>query len=129
MTVRRLIVVSAALAVALTVGLPIGSGTTVPGVVYPVKTLVTDTHISISKDKFTRHGVTRWPRGAQIRFEITNKGSKRYVLQIWSERTLPMRPHGGHDSMLVNWNYRGKYLYRTLVNGKPAGPKGWILIF
>jgi hypothetical protein len=125
---RRLLALSVVVAAALAASVPSGPATTVPGVVYAVKVLITDTKISIQKDKFTRNGVSRLPRGAQIRYEMTNKGTKPYVLQIWTTKSGTMRP-GGHDSFLINWNYRGRYVYRTLLRGRPAGPKGLIIIF
>jgi hypothetical protein len=125
---RCLLALSVVVAAVLAVGLSLGSATTVPGQVYPSKVLITDTKISIQKDIFTRNGVSRLPRGAVIRYEITNKGTKPYVLRIWHTTSRVMRP-GGHDSFLINWNYRGRYLYLTLLRGRPAGPKGWIVIF
>jgi hypothetical protein len=125
---RRLLSLSVVLAAALAAIAPPGPATTEPGVVYPVKVAIMDTKILIQKDKFTRNGVSRLPRGAQIRYEITNKGTKPYVFQIWRTKTNAIRP-GGHDSFLVNWNYRGRYVYRTLLRGRPAGPKGLIIIF
>jgi hypothetical protein len=126
---HRLIAVFAVVVAALAVGLPMAPATTVPGVVYPIKVVVTDTKISIQKDKFDRNGQIRYPRGAEIRYEITNRGSKPYVLEIWGARSIALRPHGGHDSILVTWNYRGRYLYRLLLHSRPVGPKGWIVIF
>jgi hypothetical protein len=69
------------------------------------------------------------PRGAVIRYAVTNKGTRPYVFKMWETVTSAIKPHGGHDSFLVNWNYRGRYLYETLYRGKPAGPHGFITIF
>ena len=55
--------------------------TTKPGVIYVVKTPVDDKGIHIPKDQFTRNGVTRYPRGAIIRYEFINKGSKPYAVR------------------------------------------------
>src|SRR5882762_951174 len=84
--------------------------TTEPGVVYPVKTTLTPAGITIAKDKFTRKGNARYPRGAVIRYMLTNRTTKRLVVQIWPTRTNPSAP-GGHDSILVNWHYRGRFVY------------------
>jgi hypothetical protein len=102
--------------------------TTEPGVVYPVRTTLTPTGVMIAKDKFTRNGNARYPRGAVIRYMITNRTTKRLVLQIWTVKTKPIKP-GGHDSILVNWNYRGRFLYRELAGKTPFGPTRYVTIF
>ncbi len=104
--------------------------TTTPGQLYIVKVTVTDTAIRVPKDQFTRNGITRYPRGAEIRYAVTNLGSRPYIFEIWGARTAPIKAHGGKDSVLVAWNRRGTFLYRTLLaSGKPAGPKGIVVIF
>jgi hypothetical protein len=103
--------------------------TTTPGVIYVLKTTVDDTGVHIPKDKFTRNGITRYPRGAQIRYEFTNKGSKPYAVHMWGADTVVMRAHGGHAAMFVNWQYRGDYHYWRLVRGKRVAPVGTIIIF
>jgi hypothetical protein len=102
--------------------------TTEPGVVYPVKTTLTPAGITIAKDKFTRKGNARYPRGAVIRYMITNRTTKRLVVQIWTTRTKPIAP-GGHDSILVNWNYRGRFVYRQLAGKTPLGATRYVSIF
>jgi hypothetical protein len=103
--------------------------TTEPGVVYIVKVVLTDKKISIARDKFTtKTGVTRYPRGAIIRYAITNKGKRPYAWRVWGADTPVMKP-GGHESILVNWHYRGTYSYELLFRGKPVGPRGQIIIF
>ena len=102
--------------------------TTTPGTVYTLKVVITNTSISIAKDSFTRNGASRYPRGAIIHYAITNKGNRTYSFRIWDETTNPIRP-GGHDSVLVNWNYRGSFVYETLFNRKPVGVKGTVSIF
>lgn len=104
------------------------AATTRPGVVYPIKVVLSDKSISIAKDLFTRGTVARYPRGAIIRYVVTNKGSKPYVFKVWGTATGPIKP-GGRDSLLVNWNYRGTYTYLTLYRGRPAGPRGRVEIF
>jgi hypothetical protein len=102
--------------------------TTTPGIVYVVKTVITDTKVTIARDQFTRHGVHRLPRGAQIRYAITNKGTKAYALKMWETVSPVMKP-GGHAALFVNWQFRGTYRFVLLYHGKPAGPKGVIVIF
>jgi hypothetical protein len=104
------------------------SRTTEPGVVYPVKTTLTPAGITIAKDKFTRNGNARYPRGAVIRYVITNRTTKRLIVQIWTVKTKPIPP-GGHDSILVNWNYRGRFVYRQLAGKIPLGATRYVSIF
>ena len=103
--------------------------TTEPGVIYVLKVPVDDKGIHIPKDQFTRKGVSRYPRGALIRYEFTNKGTKPYIVHMWGADTLTMRPHGGKDSMLVNWQYRGQYHYWRVSKGKRLKPVGTVIIF
>jgi hypothetical protein len=102
--------------------------TTTPGVIYVIKTVVDDKGIHIPKDQFTRNGVTRYPRGALIRYEFTNKGTKPYAVRIWASDTLVMKP-GRKQSTLVNWAYRGDYTYARIYKGHQIAPIGKIIIF
>jgi hypothetical protein len=103
--------------------------TTTPGVIYVLKVTVDDKGIHIPKDKFTKNGITRYPRGAQIRYEFTNKGSKPYAAFVWGADTVVMKPHGGHASLFINWNYRGTFHYYRELHGKRIKPIGTIIIF
>jgi len=94
-----------------------------------VKTTLTDAKIVMHEPaRLVRKGIIRYPRGAIIRYDVTNNGTRAYALKVWDTVTRVMKP-GGHDSFLVNWNYRGRYVYRTLFRGKPLGPKGLIEIY
>jgi hypothetical protein len=131
MTARRIAVgVAAAAALCVGVNSAVAPATTIPGVIYPIKVTITNTAIIIPKDQFSLHTkYPRYPRGAQIRYEITNKGTRPYSFKMWGSFTGVMKAKGGKDSILINWNYRGKYLYEVLYKGKPAGPKGYVTIF
>ena len=125
---RRLVLLVAVAAIAV-VAASGASSTTVPGQVYAIKVTITDKAITIQKDKFSLHSpYPRYPRGALIRYEITNKGTKAYALKIWQTTTVAIKP-GGHDSVLLNWAFRGAFVYETLSKGKPAGPRGHVTIF
>jgi hypothetical protein len=101
-------------------------GTTRPGILYDVNVTLTDTKIRLSHKSDT--SLTRMPRGAYIRYAIANRGTRRYVFRIWATQSSPLRP-GGRDSLVVNWNYRGRFAYLKLFRGKPVGPKGYITIY
>jgi hypothetical protein len=129
---RPVLAASAAAAALLLVAFVAGADarpqTTTPGVIYVVKTVVTDKKIVIARDQFTRHGIHRLPRGAQIRYAITNKGTRPYSLKVWETTSDVMKP-GGHTAIFVNWLFRGTYRFFLLHRGRPVGPKGIIVIF
>jgi hypothetical protein len=102
--------------------------TTTPGVIYVVKTTVDEKGIHIPKDKYTRNGVTRYPRGALIRYEFVNRGKRPYAVRMWGADTTVMKV-GGHTAMLVNWQYRGDYTYARLYKGHQIRPIGQVVIF
>jgi hypothetical protein len=122
---KRVLIVSV-LAAALIA--PSALSTTKPGVLYIVPVTITDKTVAIQKDRFTRHGVTRYPRGALIRFSVRNKGTKTYALRIWGEDTDPIPP-GGKGSILVNWTTRGKYTYMRVYRHKAIPPVRLVVIF
>jgi hypothetical protein len=128
---RQWWMLTAALLVAAAISGPgaASSRTTTPGVVYVVPVTLTNTSIVIPKDKFSIGKYPRYPRGALIRYSITNHGSRAYIFKIWASTTAKLRPHGGHDTLLLNWSYRGRFVYETFYRGKPAGPRGYVTIF
>lgn len=130
---RKLTVTAAALAAAAAVvpaaATPARPQTTTPGVIYVLKTAVDDTGIHFPKDKYTKNGITRYPRGAQIRYEFTNKSSKPLAVYVWGAETLVMKPHGGHATIFINWAYRGDYHYWRIYRGHRIAPVGTIVIF
>lgn len=103
--------------------------TTTPGVVYVLKVTVDDKGVHIPKDKYTRNGITRYPRGAELRYVFTNKGTKPYSVFMWGAETDAMKPHGGHATLFINWNYRGTYHYFRKLRGHALRPIGTIEIF
>ena len=124
-----LVASSAALVAGLAQVASAASKTTAPGQVYIVKTTLTNTAIIIPKDKFSVGlKYPRYPRGAAIQYKVTNKGTRPYSFEIWAGKTRVIPP-GHTDTLLVNWNYRGTFTYKTLYNGKPAGPHGTVTIF
>ncbi|MFL5926788.1 MAG: hypothetical protein ACJ77E_07625 [Gaiellaceae bacterium] len=124
---------TAAAAVVLAAILPAATqaqpSTTKPGVIYVLKVPVDDKGIHIPKDQFTRKGVTRYPRGALIRYEFTNKGTKPYAVHVWGADTVVMKARGGKAAMLINWQYRGEYHYWRISKGKRLTPVGTVVIF
>jgi hypothetical protein len=123
----RLLAVTVALIVAgAAVSSHAARGTTVPGLLYVVNVTLTDNKIQLSHK--SDRSLTKLPRGAYIRYAITNRGTRRYVFRIWATQSGRVRP-GGKDSLVINWNYRGRFAYLMLFHGKPVGPKGYITIY
>ena len=116
--IRKALLVIGCLA-ALGLGGQAALATTKPGVIYPVKVVITDTKITVAHDNYVH--------GAIILYRFQNRGTKPYTFEMWGVRTAVIAP-GKRDTMLVSWNYEGKFLYQSLFKGKPAGPKGFIRI-
>jgi hypothetical protein len=94
--------------------------TTKPDILYKLSAVLTDKTINLRD--------TRLPRGTMIRYTIINQGSRTYALQIGTAKTSPIPPKG-RAVIRVNWDYRGRFLYRSLYHGKPAGPHGTVTVF
>ena len=93
--------------------------TTAPGIVYTVPAVLTDKAIDVTE--------TEIPRGAVIRYLIVNRGSRPYAVQVSSVATHPIPPNG-RARLEVIWNHRGRFVFRTLYRGKPAGPRRLISV-
>jgi hypothetical protein len=116
-------------AVVVPAATPARPQTTTPGVIYVLKVPVDDKGIHIPRDRFTRNGISRYPRGALIRYEFSNKGTKPYAVHVWGAETVVMKARTGHASMLVNWAYRGDYHYWRIYRGHRIPPVGTVVIF
>jgi hypothetical protein len=93
--------------------------TTQPTVLYTVPAVLTDKSIRLTH--------TRIPRGVVIRYTIVNHGRRPYALQIWTGVTRPIPPKG-RARLTVNWDYRGRFVYRMLYRGRAAGPHGSVTV-
>jgi hypothetical protein len=100
--------------------------TTKPGILYIVNVTLTDKKIRLSHR--SDRSLTRMPRGAYIRYVVTNRGTRRYAFRVWETQSATIAPRR-RDTVVVNWNYRGRFPYLTIYRGKPAGPKGYITIY
>jgi hypothetical protein len=112
-----------AAAVAMLAAVPFASAerhTTLPGIVYTIPAVLTDKEIELTH--------THVPRGVTIRYTILNRGSRPYSFQIWKAQAGSIPPNG-RARLRVNWDYRGRFLFRTLYRGKPNGPRGSVTVF
>jgi hypothetical protein len=93
--------------------------TTQPNVVYTIPAVLTDKTIKLSH--------TVLPRGTVIRYTVVNRGSRPYALEIGKAATRAIPPHR-RARIRVSWDYRGRFVYRTLYRGRPTGPHGSITV-
>jgi hypothetical protein len=93
--------------------------TTKPGIVYRVPVSITDAGIRVSH--------ARYVRGAVIRYVVRNNGTRPYRFIIHGIATRVLAPRKV-ENVLINWNYRGRFLYRTTYRGRSTGLKGYITI-
>ena len=113
-----------------------GSGaTTSPDVLHHVNVILTPRGIQIPKDQFVKKdGVTRYPRGALIEFNLKNDSNKPLSVQMavvgGSKITIaghrlagiasagkPIAP-GAVRHWKLSFYFRGKFEMRTLAGGK-----------
>jgi hypothetical protein len=110
-------------------GVALGApATTAPGKVYTIKTTMLPAGVTIASDRFTlKNGTPSWPRGATIRYSITNKTKHTLRLKLWIAKTKPIPP-GGHVYVTINWIYRGRFLYQELDGKKLVGTPHYLVI-
>jgi len=107
--------VAAALAAA-TVGLQSAQATTVPGRLYISSLMITDTTIKVHIRRHLWSATIRYPRGAEVRYLVVNRGTRAYSLDILGSRTGVLRP-GNRTSILVYWGRRGSFVFRASPRG------------
>ncbi len=91
--------------------------TTQPGVLSVVKLVITDDKIVVRGDKFmTRTGIPHYPRGSDVRYDVRNRATRPFRLNILGSSTGMLAP-GRQSSILVYWSRRGKFVFRALPNG------------
>jgi hypothetical protein len=94
------------------------SATTTPGLLYVKRLVITNEKILISGHTRPRmtDRVQRYKRGVLIRYEVRNRGTRTFSLNILGSSTGTLRP-GRRTPILVAWNRRGSYAFRALPNG------------
>jgi hypothetical protein len=113
----RAVAATAAAVVAVGVGSAQGSrATTSPGVVSASKLVITDQAIMVRIRRHTWASVVHYPRGAEVRYDVSNHGTRPYSLDILGSVTGRLAP-GRRTSILVAWTHRGKFVFRALPNG------------
>lgn len=110
--------VAAALAAA-TIGLAAArpaSATTVPGRLYITDLVITDTTIKAHIRRDTWSATIHYPRGVEVRYQVLNRGTRSYSLNILGSVTGRLRP-GRRTSILVYWGRRGSFVFRASPRG------------
>jgi hypothetical protein len=116
MTPLRLVL---AFGAALVVGALAGASqaTTTPGVLSVAKLVIRDDKVVFVRDDFmTKMGFPHYPRGADVRYDVRNLGTRPYSLNILGSVTGAIAPRG-QRSILVYWGRRGKFTFRVRPNG------------
>jgi hypothetical protein len=100
--------------------------TTTPGLLYVKRLVITNEKILISghtRPKLTDR-VQRYKRGVLIRYEVRNRGTRAYRLNILGSSTGTLTP-GRHAAILVGWNRRGSFTFRA----RPGGPRMRVVVY
>jgi hypothetical protein len=111
-----------AAAAALFAGLlaPSGEATTKAGLVRRIDVTLTDSSVSIERN--------RWKRGTVAHFQVVNKGTKPHNFVVggfWRSRVL--RP-GERQMLAAVLDIRGNYLYRSTLDCG-ASTRGVLVVF
>jgi hypothetical protein len=91
--------------------------TTQPGIVYVEQLRITDHAILVRNRRRRWSSTVRYFRGAEVRYEVTNRGTRTYSLDILGSVTGPLTP-GHRTSILVYWPRRGSFTFHA----RPTGP-------
>ena len=113
---RLCLVVGAALLLGALTGA--SHATTTPGVLSVAKLVIRDDKVVFVGDEFmTKMGIPRYPRGADVRYDVRNLGTRPYSLNILGSVTGTIAPRA-QRSILVYWGRRGTFAFRV----RPDGP-------
>ena len=101
-----------------------GPATTTPGVVYRVDVIIKDAKLTVDH--------TRYQRGALIRYHVTNLGRREYRFVAHRLKSPGVRPWK-MVRVLVPWDIRGRYVYKTQVRRggawRDTGFKGFVTVY
>lgn len=116
----RLLVLLAAIAASCAVLPGSGEATTRTGLVRRIDVTLTDSRVTIERN--------RWRRGVVAHFQVVNKGRKPHnfvVGAFWRSRVL--RP-GERQQVEAVLDIRGRYLFRSTLDCGPA-MRGTLIVF
>lgn len=115
---RASFAVAAAVAVATaTIGcVHAAQATTVPGRLYISDLVITDHAVKVHVRRHLWSETLHYARGAEVRYEVLNRGTRPYGLDILGSTTGMLRP-GRRTSILVYWGRRGSFVFRASPRG------------
>ena len=120
-----LIVLVAALAgVAMLATAPAATATTEPAVTFFVHVPVNDARVVISCPACPGHHQFR--RGWAAHFDVVNRGTKPYTVDIGGLRTRELRP-GQKQRLSVYFDNRGRFQFKVVGSTLPK-QKGWLRV-
>jgi hypothetical protein len=96
----------------------VAHATTQPGIVYVEQLRITDHAIFVRSRHHTWSSSVRYLRGAEVRYEVTNRGTRSYSLNVLGSVTGRLAP-GRRTTILVYWPRRGTFTFRA----RPPGPR------
>ena len=111
-----LVAIAVAIAAAGIGGVHGSHATTAPGVVSVSKLVITDDAVKIRIRRHTWSSVAHYPRGAEVRYDVSNRGTRAYSLDILGSVTGRLAP-GRQTSILVAWTHRGRFVFHALPKG------------
>jgi hypothetical protein len=97
-------------------GAEVGDATTEPGMLYVSKLVIRDDAITVRVRRHRWSSTLHYLRGAGVRYEITNRGTRAYGLNILGSTTGVLAPSRS-TSILVYWGNRGTYVFRARPRG------------
>jgi hypothetical protein len=120
-----LIVLVAALAgAAMFATVPAATATTEPAVTFFVLVRVTDSQIVLSCPACPGHHQFR--RGWAAHFDVVNRGTKPYKVDIGGLRTRDLRP-GQKQRVSAYFDNRGRFQFKVVGSAVPRH-KGWLRV-
>ena len=120
-----LVVLVAALAgVAMLATVPAATATTEPAVTFFVLVPVNDARVVISCPACPGHHQFR--RGWAAHFDVVNRGTKPYTVDIGGLRTRELRP-GQKQRLSAYFDNRGRFQYKVVGSAVPRH-KGWFRV-
>lgn len=90
--------------------------TTQPGKLYVSPLVIRDDAIKVRVRRSKWANELRYVRGAEVRYEVVNRGTRRFSLNILGSVTGVLAP-GRRTSILVAWTHRGRFVFRASPNG------------
>lgn len=90
--------------------------TTVPGRLYISSLRITDETVKVHVRRHLWASTIRYRRGAEVRYEVVNRGTRAYALDILGSVTGRLAP-GKRTSILVYWGRRGSFVFRASPRG------------